>query len=265
MDRSGVKFVADANRTLATMLAGGRNQVSTPFPSFLPNAPMSFKALIKLAEIMREDFRVPHFSSGGSQYYTVITSVAQNEKFRNESEFRDTILARTQGGFMEGVEAIEAYKFVDMIQRGFLFGTDQEPLRYNDIDGAGQPILLEPTIEVPGDFGEDNIANPDWTNASFEIGFLIAKDSFRRLVPEAFVGEGTFKFAPQMVMGELEWVFRKDNDENLHGDFGFHIYQVTRAYESVQPHAVIPFAYQRCVDDLGLVICPDSTDTDLSL
>ena len=263
MDRSGVKFVANSTKKLDVMLAGGRNQVSTPFPGFLPDAAMSFKALIKLGEIMREQLRVPHFSSGGSQYYTVISSVAQNEKFRNESEFRDTILARTQGGFMEGVEAIEGYKFVDMIQRGFLFGTDQEPLRYNVLDNNGQPSLIEPTIEVDGDFGKDSIANIDWLNAEFEIGFLVAKDSFRRLVPEAFVGEGTFKFAPQLVMGELNWVFRLDNDENLHGDFGFHTYQVTRAYESVQPHAVIPFAYKRCEDDLGLLTCPDVSDSEL--
>ena len=39
----------------------------------------------------------------------------------------------------------------------------------------------------------------------YEVGILIADGAFERLVPERYVGEGSFKFAPQLHMGELEW------------------------------------------------------------
>jgi len=40
---------------------------------------------------------------------------------------------------------------------------------------------------------------------------LIADGSFERLVPEKYVGEGSFKFAPQLHMGELDGITKIDN------------------------------------------------------
>jgi hypothetical protein len=79
--------------------------------------------------------------------------------------------------------------------------------------------------------------------------------SFKRLVPEKYVGEGSFKFAPQMHMGELEWHYIKDNDCNIWGDYGWHIYQISRAYQPQRPHHIIPILYKRCKADLGLDEC----------
>ena len=89
----------------------------------------------------------------------------------------------------------------------------------------------------------------------YEVMFLIAADSFKRLTPEQYTGEATFKFAPQLYMGELVWRYIIDNDCNLFGDFGQHIYQIQRAYQPIRPHAVIPILFKRCDFDLGISRC----------
>ena len=81
---------------------------------------------------------------------------------------------------------------------------------------------------------------------------IVADGSFERQVPERYVGEGSFKFAPQLAMGELEWSYNKDNDCNQFGDFGQHIYQITRAYKPLRPQFVCSVLYKRDVTDLGL-------------
>jgi hypothetical protein len=86
--------------------------------------------------------------------------------------------------------------------------------------------------------------------------FLVGKGSFERLVPERFTGEASFKFSPQLAMGELQWHYQIDNDCNLYGDFGFHKYEITRAYRPVRPANVIPVLYRRCPYDLGITACP---------
>ncbi len=98
-----------------------------------------------------------------------------------------------------------------------------------------------------------------WRSALYEVGFLIAGDSFARLTPTRYSGEGTFKFAPQMAMGELEWVAQRDNDCNLWLDYGQHIYQISRAYQPIRPQNVVPFIYKRCQFDTGLASCLTSS------
>jgi hypothetical protein len=56
--------------------------------------------------------------------------------------------------------------------------------------------------------------NPSWLAAEYEVGFLVADGSFERWVPEKYVGEGSFRFAPQLHMGELDWHYVVDNDCN---------------------------------------------------
>jgi hypothetical protein len=81
---------------------------------------------------------------------------------------------------------------------------------------------------------------------------VVGGEGFARLTPEKYSGEGSFKFAPQLAMGELEWVAQRDNDCNLFLDYGQHIYQISRAYQPLRPHAVVPFSYRRCLFDTGL-------------
>jgi len=122
----------------------------------------------------------------------------------------------------------------------------------------GVPTLVEPYISVATTKGNARRVNPAWVSAPFEIAFLIGDNSFERLVPERFTGEGSFKFAPQLAMGELQWHYKEDNDCNLFGDFGFHKYEITRAYRPIRPANVIPILFRRCPYDTGIVSCPNS-------
>ena len=96
-------------------------------------------------------------------------------------------------------------------------------------------------------------------NATYEVGFVIAGDAFKRLVPEQYVGEGTFRFAPQLAMGELEWTYFRDNDCNLYGDFGQHIYQIQRAIQPIRPQNVCAILYKRCPFDGAPLPCSTSS------
>jgi len=63
-------------------------------------------------------------------------------------------------------------------------------------------------------------------------------------------------------MGELRWFYSVEAC-NEFGEIGWHIYRVERAYEPVNPHAVVPFIYKRCNTEQGLVPC--YSECDLSL
>lgn len=255
---SGVKFVANSTKSFGNLLTGGRQQVSASWSGDLPDSPMSFKALIRLGQFMNNDLRVPHFGNGAGRYYTVIAGDQQMEYFRNESQLKDVLLNQVSGGYMEGMDAFKSYLFTDATHRGLKFAIDQEPLRFNEVDGSGNPIFLEPGTSVASDHGKDYIPNPEYVNALYEVGFLVARDSFKRLAPRPYTGEGSWKFSPQMSGGELEWYYNRGDACNKFGDFGNHLFQVTRAYQPITPHAVIPFAYARCDDDLGLAPCSTS-------
>ena len=104
--------------------------------------------------------------------------------------------------------------------------------------------------------GNASRVNSTWVAATLEVAYLIGKGSFERLVPERFTGEGSFKFSPQLALGELVWHYVVDNDCNQYGDFGWHLYEITRAYRPVRPANVMPILYRRCAQDSGTVICP---------
>jgi hypothetical protein len=59
-------------------------------------------------------------------------------------------------------------------------------------------------------------------------------------------------------MGELTWHYQLDNDCNQFGDFGWHLYEITRAYRPVRPHAVLPILFQRCDPYANPVPCTSS-------
>jgi len=107
-------------------------------------------------------------------------------------------------------------------------------------------------------------ANPTWLGADYEVGQLLADGSFERLTPEKYTGEGSFKFAPQLHMGELDWHYLLDNGCNQFGDYGWHKYQITRAYKPLRPQHIVPILYKRCEADLGLVDCVDTSSSSFS-
>lgn len=254
--RSGLKMSINASYGFSAMLAGGAQQINVLFPNITPNAMITFQTLWKLASHLRENLLVDPFDGNGGQgsnvepNYRFIGSVDAMDVFRNELGIREDMRSFVTGKYQIGTEAISGYTWKGPY-RGISFGIDSQPLRCNSFVN-GQPVLIEPEVGVSSTRGVAARINPTWASALYEIGFLIGADSFKRLTPQQWTGEGTFKFAPQMWMGELEWRYIIDNDCNLFGDFGQHIYQIMRAYQPLRPHAIVPIVYQRCPTSLGL-------------
>jgi len=253
---SGVKAVLFSTATsLSDILTGGYNRVAVNFFGGVPTAPVSHKFLVALSNYMRDNLSPEFFGDGAGQYFVFIGSSQQIEVLRNEAGVKADLLALVTGNDKSTQDEIKKYAFIDYPYRGIKLAIDQQPLRFNAVDGNGFPVLFEPLIRSVTDYGVENVTNPAWNSALYEVGFLVSKGAFRRLVPDRFVGEGTFKFDPQFVMGELNWHYQRDNICNVWGDFGFHIYQIVRAFQARRPHGVIPILYKRCAQDLGLVTC----------
>ena len=254
--RSGVKFNANSTLARTQRFTGGRKQIGTAFnDSVLPDSGMSYLALINTIQYARNVLGVKMFGSGNDEHALVVAGFNQVEKFRQEGLVNNAILAQTQGGYADGNDSIKRLQWTDIQHRGIRLNVDSEPLRFNDWDQDGMPDLIAPTIEVSSDHGVDADINPAWETANYEIGFIVFKDAFKRVVPTRYTGEGQWRFAPQFTMGELVWHNVKDNVCNVRGDTGFFWYRVSRAIQAVSPHSVIPFAYKICNLDDGLEPC----------
>lgn len=261
--RSGVKYVAAnaASYTFDQGLTGGESQIDVAFAD-IPDGSigqLTFKALHKLARHMHEVFLTEMFEDGaGNQHYKFVGGSDIIESFRAELGVKEVFIAQTTGGFKFGEEALRKYSWESNVAyRGITFGVDQRPLRATTINPATNfPNLVEPFISVATTNGNASRVNPTWVSAVYEIAFLIGKSSFERLVPERYTGEGSFKFSPQLAMGELQWHYVIDNDCNQYGDFAWHKYEITRAYRPVRPANVVPILFRRCPFDTGVTACP---------
>lgn len=252
--RSGVKFVCRTDQPFETLQTGDQQRIDTLYYNDLPNAPLNFRTLYRLGTFMKEEMLADPFESDNGTYFMYLGSADQIERFRQELDIKEDLRAMTTGRYSLGEKSLNGYSFQGPY-RNFAFGIDQQPLRFNEYDGAGWPILIEPEVSVATTNGVASRRNPAWVNAAYEISFLVTADSFYRLTPEQYTGEGTFKFAPQLWAGELYWHYIRDNDCNMFGDFGQHIYQISRAYKPYRPHAVCPIVHQRCRYDLGMTAC----------
>ncbi|NDG62372.1 MAG: hypothetical protein EBY29_02750 [Planctomycetes bacterium] len=246
--QSGIKFVVDNTKTFSQNLSGDMQVLAAPFATgAVPNAPMNFKTLYKIGSFLREEMLAEPFATSQGEFFQVMASADQIENFRNDADVKEDLIGLTTGSFKLGEQSISGYQFQGY--RGFAFGIDQQPLRASGFDGSGNLILVNPTIAqaVTNGFGQRR--NPAWVAAPYEVMFVVAGEAFKRLVPESYTGEGTFRFAPQLAMGELEWTYFRDNDCNLYGDFGQHIYQIQRAIQPVRPQNVCAIVYKRCLFD----------------
>lgn len=263
-DLSGVKFVANSNYQFEDLVSGGMNVVGANYMGELPDSPMSVLALERIVQHMDDELKLGKYGAGANAHYRVITGRAQNSYFRNElstaGSSSPVLFGTLQGGFKVGLDTLWGYAWQDVTYRGFSLGIDWEPLRFNCLDADGNPIFIEPVIKTAGDAGYNGIRNPEYSVAKNEVGFIVAPNSFTRVVPRTYTGEGSFKFLPQMVAGKLEWFYSRDCN-NQFGDYGYHLYQIQRAYKAEQPHGVIPFTYQRCAGGLGLTPCVEYSNT----
>lgn len=263
--RSASKFTAVAGYDFNSIFTGGsETDIGVQFAPILPTGPVSFKALHYLARYLKENLFADMFDAGGegqSNFRFIASSDIVNA-LREESGVKDVLLSFTNGSYRFGEQSLRGYSWESAgAYRGISFGIDQRPLRASGFAGNGTLNLIDPLTIVSNVSKNTAYAkvNPAWLNADYEVCFLFAQRSFRRLVPERYVGEGSFKFSPQLVLGELDWHYEIDNDCNTWGDFGWHKYQITRAYQPERPQFVVPILVKRCPGDLGLVDCdPDS-------
>jgi hypothetical protein len=255
--QSGVKYVVNSTRSFSQNLTGDMQQINTQFAAVLPDAPMNFKTLYRIGTFLREEMLAEPFATKDGEFFQVLASADQLENFRNDADVKEDLLYLTAGSFKMGEEAIAGYQF--MGYRGFAFGIDQQPLRATGFDGSGNLVLVNPIVSTAVTNGFAQRRNPAWVSAPYEVMFVIAGEAFKRLIPEQYVGEGTFKFAPQLAMGELEWTYFRDNDCNLYGDFGQHIYQISRAIQPIRPQNVCAIVYKRCPFDGNPLPCSTSS------
>ena len=244
--QSGIKYVVDSTDTFTNNLTGDMQQINTLFANKVPDAPMNFKTLYRIGTFLREEMLAEPFATKDGEFFQVLASADQIENFRNDADVKEDLLYLSAGSFKLGEESISGYQF--MGYRGFAFGIDQQPLRAT-ANVAGVLTLVNPIVSTAVTNGFAQRRNPAWVSAPYEVMFVIAGEAFKRLVPENYVGEGTFKFAPQLAMGELEWTYFRDNDCNLYGDYGQHIYQIQRAIQPLRPQNVCAIVYSRCPFD----------------
>lgn len=258
---SGVKGVVKATATsLSQILSGGYNQVAVPFIGGLPTTAVTHKFLVALSNYMRDNLSPEFFGDGAGQHFVFISSSDQTEALRNQANVNTELLAMVKGSFSDAKNELMKYAFIDYPYRQIKLAIDQQPLRFNTVTAAGFPVLIEPLIRVVNDSGVGNVTNPAWVSAQYEVGFLVSKGTFRRLVPERYLGEGCFRFEPQFIMGELDWNNERDQTCNTWRDFGFHQYQIVRAFQARRPHGIIPVLYKRCALDFGFATCTSITD-----
>lgn len=266
--RSASKFTAVAGYDFDSLFTGGNEtDIGVKFAPILPSGPMSFKALHYLARYLKENLFADMFDAGGEgqMHFRFVGSSDIVDKFREEAGVKEVLLSLTNGSFKFGEQSLRGYGWETAgAYRGISFGIDQRPLRATGFNGSGTLNLVDPLTVVTNVSKNTAYAkvNTAWTGADYEVGFLFAQRSFRRLVPERYVGEGSFKFAPQLHMGELDWHYQIDNDCNAFGDFGWHQYQITRAYQPERPQFVVPILFKRCPGDLGLEECDEPTPSE---
>jgi hypothetical protein len=261
---SASKFNAAAGYNFSDLFTGGTPQdVGVDFAQVEPSGQLSFKALHRVARHLREAlFAKPFSLPGVGQHFKFIGSSEVIEGFREETGVKDVLLSLVSGQYQLGEKVLTGYAWdAAAPYRGLTFGIDQRPLRAAGFNVDGDLTFINPILVVEDDVDANTAhaeINPDWAAAPFEVGFLLAMGTLERQVPEKYIGEGMFKFAPQLHMGELMWHYVIDNDCNQFGDFGWHIYQITRAYRPVRPEHIVPILYRRCEADLGLDACASS-------
>jgi hypothetical protein len=256
--QSGIKYVSLSTTPFTSNLTGDMQQINTKFATNgNPDSPMNFKTLYKLGSFLREEMLAEPFASKDGEFFQVLASVDQIETFRNDADVKEDLLYLTAGSFKLGEDSITGYQF--MGYRGFAFGIDQQPIRTLGLNSDGTITPVEPIVAAAVTNGYGQRRNPTWVSAPYEVLFVVAGESFKRLVPENYVGEGTFRFAPQLAMGELEWTYYRDNYENQFGDYGQHIYQISRAFQPIRPQNVCAVLYKRCPFDGQALACSTST------
>lgn len=264
-DRSGCKVVVRHDTDFAHSAVGDIQAIDTALPDIgLPTAMLNFKMLKRIGNWMREDLRVEPWDAkdGSGKFLKLFASIDLLDFLRDEAGVNENHRYLAAGSYKVGEENLRKYIW-EGPYRGWAFAQDPQPLRYNALDADGNPDFIEPEYGVETSNGWASRPAPAWLVAKYECALGVGMNTFNRLVPEKYTGEGGFKWPAQLVNGELFFQVIKDNDNNAWGDFGRHFFQMERAYEPQRPHAAVLICYKRSGYDLGLTAVDDfSADTD---
>lgn len=258
LNLSGTKFVVPPpEQAPEAGLTGGEWEVSVDFAGFLPGDRLTFYYAKFLRDHMFYTYEPPMFGEGPDAYAVLVTSQEQNDGLRTDAPVNNTLVASTTGGYKDGHEGLWRYAFIDSNFRGLKFAIDPKPLRFNQIDGDGFPILIEPYVQVNTNAsGVTWKTNPIWLYAAYEVAFMFtSQEAFARLTPERYSGEGEAKWPTGMFGGELIW---KNYDESCNpwNDFGQFQYRIIRAVQPWAPHMTAAILCKRCRGNFT-----DSTET----
>lgn len=257
--RSGCKLTVKAGTSFEGMFEGQMQAIDTPFSTDAaePDAAPNIKLLQYLGRTLREDLLIePWEGNQGEPVLRFIGSQEIIDILRDDAGVREDHRYLAAGSYDIGKKPLLRYRW-EGPYRGFTFGVDPQPLRFNDLDDDGQPIFIEPEIAYEVTNGVGSRPNPLWFRAKYEVAIVMGRRSFTKLAPEMYTGEGSFKFPAQGITGQLMWTNIKDNDQNVWQDFGRHHYQFTRAYKPERPHAVCAIAFARQQVDFGLTAISD--------
>lgn len=263
VDRSGTKLVVKSGKTFSQMYSGDSQAIDTPFATAdvgLPDSPINFKLLEYLSIFQRENLLVDGFEGPATEpLLKFLGSQEIISRLRDEAGITQNHQYLAAGSYALGKDTLTRYTW-EGPYRGYAFGIDPQPLRFSELNADGQPKFIEPEIARKSTKGVAARVNPLWARARFEIALVVGADSFARLTPAQYTGEGSFKFPSQVSMGEMMFQVIKDNGNNVWGDFGRHFYQISRAYKPMRPHAVTAIAFKRAVADFQLNPVNDFSD-----
>lgn len=253
-DLSGCKLSAVSATAFENCFAGEMFAIGTNYPNVTPDGPISFRGLELAATHMRETLYAEPWDGGDTDEGTALFIAGQNaiQLLRDEADIRDDTRALVTGKYAQGEETVTGYRFKGPY-KGISFAIDPMPLRATSLT-AGQPNFVEPLVARDVTVGTAGRPNSSWITATYEVGFLIFKNSFRRLVPEEYKVAG-FDFPAPIDNEGLKFKWLDDADCHLFNDYGLHLFTINRAYKPEKPHAVCPVLYRRCSSDTGIVVC----------
>lgn len=258
--RSGVKAVVQTGTTIANMMVGGENQIDVAVPAVESDAALDVTTLLAFNRRMRSNLFVKPFGgTGGGAHARLLAGPDVLDNLRNDmggaAQGNALIMplgALAAGGDGMAREGLKSYLFEQLI-RGVMFGEDQRPLRLN-WNGAGYDPV-DPDVDDPSSAGTVAVTSPAWEAASHEVQFLFYENSFQRLTPEAWNGQGKVKFQQQMYGGQLQFISNPDMNCNLFGDWGVLAHRIGRALKPLSPWSVLPIISKRCIEGQTLETC----------
>jgi hypothetical protein len=251
--RSGLKAkLVNALDLEKGILSGGFQCIDVPFRNSLePDMCLTLPCLALLSDWAEHEMLLEPFDTFSGPVVKLIASSEIGDQFLGKVTTPDVVYNRHK----IGDEEVEGFKW-RKISSGIVYGEDKQPLRFNRLIGKGEhtwPDIIEPKMDgfqfVRG--LPEQIDNPAYAVARFEIAYLAFSNSFMKMTPSRW-SMSELRPPKQYDHGELEFVLIRDHLENLYGDWGYHIFNLCRAYRPIRPHAVIPIAFARLAKDIDL-------------